>query len=53
LGKPKVILPGEVLEARNVDGRLHITHKKRHSDEGDPPVAPYDPYRPGDEFIGD
>jgi hypothetical protein len=30
---PKVILRGEVLEARNVDGRLHIARKPRHHDD--------------------
>jgi hypothetical protein len=28
---PKVISRGEVLEVRNVDGRLHITYKERDS----------------------
>jgi hypothetical protein len=30
---PKVILPGEVLEIRNVGGLQHIAHKPRHHDE--------------------
>jgi hypothetical protein len=33
---PKVILPGEVLEVRNVDGRLHIARKVKNHDEWDP-----------------
>jgi hypothetical protein len=41
-----VLLPNEVLEIRNVDGGLHIARKERHSDESDPPVGAYDPYRP-------
>jgi hypothetical protein len=32
----KVILKGEVLEVRNVDGRLHIARKPRQHDEWDP-----------------
>ena len=40
---PKVILRGEVLEVRNVDGRLHVTREERHPDEGDPPVEPMTP----------
>ena len=43
---PKVILKGEVLEVRNVDGRLHIARKEHHHDEWDPPVEPYDPCEP-------
>jgi hypothetical protein len=50
---PKAILRGEVLEARDVDGPLHIAHKARHPDEWDLPVEAYDPYGPGDEFIAD
>jgi hypothetical protein len=34
----EVILRGEVLEIRNVDGRLHIARQVRHHDEWDPPV---------------
>jgi hypothetical protein len=40
----KVYSKGEVLEVRNVDGRLHVARKARHHDEWDPPIAPYDPY---------
>jgi hypothetical protein len=36
-----------VLEVRNVEGRLHVSRKERRPDEWDPPVEPYDPYRPG------
>jgi hypothetical protein len=43
----KVILRDEVLEVRNVDGRLHVARKPRRHDEWDPPIAPYDPYGPG------
>jgi hypothetical protein len=53
LGSPKVILRGEVLEICNVDGRLHIARKGRHSDESDPPVGAYDPYGPAMSFIDD
>jgi hypothetical protein len=50
---PKVILRNEVLEIRDVDGVLHIARKLRYHDEWDPAVEPYDPYRPGDEFVDD
>jgi hypothetical protein len=46
LAGPKVILRGEVLEVRNVDGRLHIAPKERDSDEW-ALVEPYDPLRAG------
>ena len=54
----KVIGKDEVLEVRNVAGRLHIARKTRQYDDWDPYVAPYDPYGPGasvsaDEFIDD
>jgi len=38
-----VILAGEVLEVRNVEGRLHIARKVRYHDEWDPPVEAHDP----------
>jgi hypothetical protein len=31
--EPKVILKGEVLEIRNVDGSLHIARKVKHYDD--------------------
>ena len=43
----KVILKGQVLEVRNVDGRLYIARKARKPDEWDPPIPAYDPYGPG------
>jgi hypothetical protein len=43
----KVFLRDQVLEVRNVEGRLHVSRKERRPDEWDPPVEPYDPYRPG------
>jgi len=39
----KVILKGEVLEIRNIDGRLRIARKDRFPNAGDQPVPPYDP----------
>jgi hypothetical protein len=45
----KVFLRDQVLEVRNVDGRLHIARKPRGYDEWDPYVPPYDPYGPGCE----
>jgi hypothetical protein len=44
----KVILRDQVLEVRNVDGRLHVARKERRPDEWDPPIEPYDPYGPGE-----
>jgi hypothetical protein len=54
----KVILRDQVLEVRNVEGRIHVARKPRHYDEWDRYVAPYDPYGPGqsvsaDAFIDD
>jgi hypothetical protein len=54
----KVILKDQVLEVRNVDGRLHVARKPRVHDEWDPYFEPYDPYGPGksvsaDEFTDD
>jgi hypothetical protein len=43
----KVFLKDQVLEAPNVDGRLHVSRKERRPDEWDPPVEPYDLYGPG------
>jgi hypothetical protein len=43
----KVILKDEVLEVRNVDGRLQVARKVRKPDEWDPPIPAYDPYGPG------
>jgi hypothetical protein len=40
-------LRNQVLEVRNVDGRLHIARKPRGYDEWDPYVPPYDPYGRG------
>jgi hypothetical protein len=45
----KVILKDQVLEVRNVDGRLHMARKPRGYDECDPYVPPSDPYGPGCE----
>jgi hypothetical protein len=39
----KVILRDQVLEVRNVDGRLHVARKERRPDEWDPPIEPDDP----------
>ena len=43
----KVFLKDQVLEIRNVDGRLHVARKNRKPDEWDPPFEPYDPYGSG------
>jgi hypothetical protein len=49
----KVILKDEVLEVRNVDGRLYVARKARKPDEWDPPIEPYDPYGQGTGVAGD
>jgi hypothetical protein len=41
-------LRDQVLEIRNVDGRLRVASKERRPDEWDPPIEPYDPYGPGE-----
>ena len=43
----KVFYKDQVLEVRNVDGRLHLARKVRNPNEWDPPIEPYDPYGPG------
>jgi hypothetical protein len=43
----KLILRDQVLEARNVDDRLHIARGARKPDERDAPIECYDPYGPG------
>jgi hypothetical protein len=45
--REKVILKGQVLEVRNVDGRLYVSRKGKKPDEWDPPIPAYDPYGPG------
>jgi hypothetical protein len=42
-----VFLKDRVLEAPNVEGRLHVARKERRHDEWDPSVELYDPYAPG------
>ena len=52
----KLILRDEVIEVRNVNGRLHIARKPRRHDEWDPHVPPHDPYGPGasvSDHVGD
>src|SRR5260370_39392284 len=49
----KVFLKDQVLEVRNVDGRLHVARKARKPDEWHPPIASYDPYGPGTGVAGD
>ena len=41
-------MKGQVLEVRNVDGRLDVARKEHHHDEWDPPIAPY-----GEDVIDD
>ena len=51
--REKVFFRDQVLEVRNVEGRIHIARKERRHDEWDPPIPVYHPYGPGDEFIDD
>jgi hypothetical protein len=48
-----VILKDEVLEIRNVEGRLHIARKAKNADEWDPPIPEYDPYGPDNGLSDD
>jgi hypothetical protein len=41
--EPKVLLKGEVLEVRNVDGTIQLARKTKYHDEWDPAVEPCDP----------
>ncbi len=43
----RVLLRNQVLEVRNVGGRLHVARKERRPDEWDPPVERHDPMAPG------
>jgi len=48
----KVVLKGEVLEVRDIDGQLRVSRKVRHHDQDDPPIEPYDPNRTyGDDDV--
>ena len=49
------VLKDQVLEVRNIGGRLRFAKKVRRHDEKDPYVPPYDPYGPGEfrEFLDD
>ena len=47
----KVILRDQVLEVRNVDGRLHIARQPRHHDEWDLPIVALEEER-GDGWKG-
>jgi len=49
----KVFGRDQVLEVRNVDGRLQIARKEREPDERDPPVEAYDPYGPDNGIVED
>jgi NMD protein affecting ribosome stability and mRNA decay len=42
------VLKDQVLEVRNIGGRLRIAKKVRRYDEKDPWVEPYDPYGDGE-----
>jgi hypothetical protein len=48
-----VILKGEVLEVRNVDGQVRVARKAKHHDDRDPPIEPYEPYGPGEVVSAD
>ncbi|MGB9392473.1 MAG: hypothetical protein WCB70_21140, partial [Xanthobacteraceae bacterium] len=40
-----MFLRHQVLEVRNVEGRIHVARKPRRHDEWDPPIPVYDPLR--------
>jgi hypothetical protein len=42
-----------LLEVRDVDGRLYVSRKAKKPDEWDPPIPAYDPYGPGTGVAGD
>jgi hypothetical protein len=46
-------LRDQVLDAPNVDNRLHIARKPQKPDESDPPIEPHDPYGPAQPVTGD
>ena len=43
----RVILKDQVLELRNIDGRIRIARKAREYDDHDFPTPKYDPYGAG------
>jgi hypothetical protein len=49
----KVILKDQILEVRNVDGRLYVARKAKRPDEWDQPIPAYDPYGVSDHDIED
>ena len=49
----KVFFKDQVLEVRNVEGRLRVARKPRQYDEHDRYVEPYDPYGPGEDSFTD
>ena len=49
----KVIRKDEVLEVRNVDGRLYVARMPRFHNDWDPSIEPYDPYGPGEGVTRD
>ena len=49
----KVIGKDEVLEVRNVDGRLYVARMPRFHNDWDPPIEPYDPYGKGESVTRD
>jgi len=50
-GCRRAVFRDQVLEVRNVEGRLHIARKERRHDEWDPPIALYDPYVAVEEIL--
>ncbi len=53
LVEEKVILAGQVLEARSFDGRIRHRAQGAAPDAGDPPRVPsdYDPYQTNDDLL--
>jgi hypothetical protein len=46
-----VFLRDQALEARSVEGRLHVARKARRHDDWDLPIEPYDRYGPESDFV--
>jgi hypothetical protein len=47
----RVVVDGEVLEVRALDGQLRISVKERHYDDGDPEPVPFE-YNPYEADLG-
>jgi hypothetical protein len=53
LGSRARLARDQVLEVRNVEGRLHVARKERRPDECDAQIEPYDPAGLGQRALSD